>query len=99
MQAYRKLTVDGGLPSGDAWHSALLRSMADPGARRGAVISPRLAGRLKEYLEFRHVFRSVYAFLLTWDRMAPLVLECEETFRRLRAELERFLRDLEAQKR
>jgi hypothetical protein len=40
-----------------------------------------------------------YASLLTWDRMAPLVLECEETFPRLREELERFLKDLEAQKR
>jgi hypothetical protein len=28
------LEVDGGLPSGDAWHSALLNSMAGPGARR-----------------------------------------------------------------
>ncbi len=91
------LGVDGALPSGDAWHSALLKSMADPSARRGAVISPWLAGRLREYLEFRHVFRSVYAFLLTWHRMAPLVRDCEGTFQRLRDELGAFVRKLTAE--
>ena len=29
------LETEGCLPSGDAWHSALLKSMAGPGARRG----------------------------------------------------------------
>jgi hypothetical protein len=52
-------------------NSTLLKSMASPGARRDAVISLAMASRLKDYLEFRHVFRSIYTFLLTWDRMAP----------------------------
>ena len=38
-----------------------------------------------------------YASLLTWDRMAPLVLECEETFRHLREELGAFVRTLAAE--
>ncbi len=92
------LAMDGQLPRGEAWHTQLLEAVASSGPRRGAVISPALMRRLKEYLAFRHVFRSVYAFLLTWDRMAPLAANCEETLRLLEQELEAFVKTLPEEK-
>jgi hypothetical protein len=78
------LELDSGLPSGGSWHSDLLEGMGRATALRPAIISERLLNRLRGYLEFRHVFRSAYVFLLPWDRMAPLVAECEATFGRSR---------------
>ena len=45
---------------------------------------------LDDYITFRHLFRHTYTFDLRWDRMKPLVLGCEETFRLLEGELDRF---------
>jgi len=88
------LEAGGELPSGGAWHTELLESMgrATPGRRE--VLSEELLNRLREYLDFRHVFRSAYVFVLRWDRMAPLVRDCEETFRLLEQELKGFVRKL-----
>lgn len=85
------LECNGDLPGGESWHRALLDLMSHSGPGRSAVISPSLAARLKKYLQFRHVFRSVYGFLLSWERMAPLVMECEATLRLLETELDAFL--------
>jgi len=86
------LELDGDLPSGPSWHSELLAAMFRAGPTRSGVISASLAARLREYLAFRHVFRSAYAFLLTWSRMEPLVMDCEATLRQFRQELESFVR-------
>jgi len=84
--------IDGALPHGESWHRELLDAMRRPSAARPAVISAPLRDRLREYLEFRHVFRQAYAFQLRWDKMSPLVQGCEKTLRQLEAELEAFLR-------
>jgi ribonuclease HepT-like protein len=83
--------LDGRPPSGEFWHQELLDAMARPTGRRNPVISPSLRPRLKEYLEFRHVFRHAYVFDLRWERMKPLVLGCEETLRLFEEELDGFL--------
>ena len=57
---------------------------------REQVLSRELGGRLKEYMEFRHVFRHAYTFDLRWDRMKALVLGCEETLQLVEGELDRF---------
>ena len=76
---------------GEAWHMELLEQMAQATEKRPAVISQELAQRLREYLEFRHVFRHVYGFLLRWERMAPLVHGVQETFQALDTEFLSFL--------
>ncbi len=85
------LELGGAVPSGEFWHKELLDSMSRATGQRGPVLSPELRDRLKEYMEFRHVFRHAYTFDLRWDRMNTLVLGCEETLRRLERELDRFL--------
>jgi len=85
------IALDGGFPKSPAWHIQLLDSMARPTENRGAVISSDLRTALRTYLDFRHVFRHAYTFELNWSKMAPLVVDCPATFRKLEQELTRFL--------
>lgn len=86
---FKRIVLESGgtLPSGEAWHRELLDAMSTPHSPNSSVISPHLHDRLREYLRFRHVFRQAYSFELRWDKMASLVLQCEETLRLLGAEL------------
>jgi len=84
--------LDGGAPGGQFWHRQLLDSMRIPGKSRPAVLSDGLAARLDEYMQFRHLFRHSYSFDLDWASMKPLVLGCEDRFRELERDLDRFLR-------
>ena len=65
--------------------------MIHPGESRPAVITEEMYHRLKEYLDFRHVFRQAYSFELQWDKMKPLVLNCERVLLDLETELKVFL--------
>lgn len=85
------LDIDASLPTGGAWHSDLLDRMAQPTGDRPAVITTALQDCLWDYLEFRHLFRSVYGYLLQWEKMAQLVFGCHETLRQLETELSAFL--------
>ena len=89
--------LDGGVPGGAAWHIELLASMTKQTPTRPAVISQALADRLKEYMDFRHFFRHAYSLVLRWEKMAPLVADCEPTFRQFKAELEEFLKRIPMQ--
>ena len=46
---------------------------------------------LGDYLAFRHVVRNAYSFDLDWEKLAPLVANCDPTFKRLSEELRQFL--------
>lgn len=82
--------MDSSLPSGVNSHINLLGQMARGTDRRPPVISEELRRRLRDYMDFRHVFRHAYTFELKWRKMSDLVLRCEETLDRLQAELETF---------
>ena len=86
--------IDEELPSSPFWHRDLLEAMIHPTPRRQAVISNALRTQLREYLEFRHVFRQAYSFQLRWDKMETLVLECEQLLRLLEKELDLFLQSI-----
>ena len=83
--------IDGGLPSGEAWHRQLLTSMASTTDRRPAVLSPTLLETVNEYLAFRHFFRQTYSFHFDWSKMADLVLKAERTMSQFDMELDEFL--------
>jgi hypothetical protein len=92
------IQIDGGSPRGEFWHRDLLQSMIHPGESRPAVITEEMYRRLKEYLDFRHVFRQAYSFELQWDKMKPLVLNCEQVLLDLETELNVFLQSGEQNK-
>ncbi len=79
-----------GLPHGESWHRQLLDFMSQKSENRPAVISESLRDRLDIYMHFRHVFRHAYSFYLQWNKMEPLVLECENTLELLKTELKCF---------
>ena len=89
------IEIDGGIDRGEGWHRRLLLQMAEERRNRHPVISSGLLDRLQPYLQFRHVFRNAYSFQLQWDKMQPLVLNCEETFSALQAEIAAFAAHME----
>jgi hypothetical protein len=78
------------MPDGESWHKDLLDGMTQATGNRKPVLSGGLRTRLKEYMEFRHLFRHAYTFDLRWDRMRTLVLGCEETLQLVESELDGF---------
>jgi hypothetical protein len=90
---FRRVTLELGsrMPQGEAWHQRMLQEMMQADEHRPAFISAELGAQLKIYLGFRHVFRQAYSFQLHWEKMAPLVLACEETFARLQEEIAVFV--------
>ncbi len=78
-------------PRGENWHRALLDSMLQPIGGRASVISLETHELLGDYLAFRHVVRNAYSFDLDWEKLAPLVANCDPTFKRLSEELRQFL--------
>jgi hypothetical protein len=84
------IEMDGGVPSGDAWHRQLLALMANATAVRPPVLSQTLYETLSEYLAFRHFFRQAYSFHFDWSKMAGLVLKAERTMKAFETEVDRF---------
>ena len=93
-----EVELDGDLPQGEFWHRELLKAMTRPREEYRLVIPGSLRDQLREYLEFRHVFRQAYTFQLQWEKMASLVLNCERVFRSLEAELGTFFQTDEQDK-
>lgn len=89
------IELDGRLPEGADWHRQLLREMAGATGRRPRVISEDLHDLLIQYLEFRHLFRNLYAFRLQWERMEALVLGAEGLVTALEGELAEFAKKME----
>jgi hypothetical protein len=84
--------IDGAVPVGETWHREVLEAMTEARPARQAAISRELGERLGEYPEFRHFFRHAYTFDLRWEKMRPLVMDCDQTLQQLEAELDSFLR-------
>ncbi len=84
-------TMDESVPSGDAWHSNLVRQMAMPiEGVRPAVIGNALADRIDDYRRFRHLIRNVYATQLEAERMESLVSALPSLWRDVRLSIEAF---------
>jgi len=66
--------------------------MAIPAPNRPATISIALKESLRNYLEFRHVFRHAYTFELRWEKMLGLVPDCEKVLQEIELELNSFFR-------
>ena len=90
---FKRVTVELGdfFPEGEFWHQKLLEQMTISTARRPAIILVEFRGKLRNYLEFRHVFRHAYTFELQWPKMKELVMDCQETLQQLENDLDKFL--------
>ncbi|MDI7267722.1 MAG: hypothetical protein QME96_06995 [Myxococcota bacterium] len=89
--------LNGALPSGPAWHRALLDATTlDVAGVRPPVLSRRAARSLEPYLRFRHRYRQMYAYDLEWGPISALVGGTRLCWRLVRADLDRFLGFLDA---
>jgi hypothetical protein len=88
------IEMDGGVPSGDAWHRQLLTSMTSGTNLRPPVLSNTLYQTLSEYLAFRHFFRQAYSFHFDWYKMSDLVLNAERSMRVFETEVDSFLESI-----
>lgn len=83
--------LDGGLPTGEEWHRALLDQMTlNLEGIRPPVLEDALRERLDEYLRFRHVFRNIYGFQLQRKRCEPLADQLDDVLDSLSHQLETF---------
>ena len=66
----------GVLPAGAGWHRDLLESSClDLPGLRPAILDPRCARELEEYLGIRQSFRHLYIFDLEPGRLRPLLID------------------------
>lgn len=84
-------SLDKSLPTGADWHRQLLQQMTlEINGIRPAVLSQPIVHSLDEFLRFRHVMRSLYAFELNEERIRDLVRKLPSTFDGLQADLKHF---------
>jgi hypothetical protein len=81
---------------GDAWHRGLLKTMHAATDARPSMVSDALYDKLLPFLGFRHVFRHAYGFELDPVRVRELAAELPPTAALLRADVQRFLREVRA---
>lgn len=84
-------TIDRALPSGADWHRSLIDQMnvAIP-STRPAILSDETYELLDEYLGFRHIVRSVYAFNLDQNRVLELASGVRKAFEAMTSDVDRF---------
>lgn len=84
--------IDRDIPTGDDWHTDLLKRMTMPiDSIRPAVISEDLQDQLAEFLRFRHLFRNIYGFKLKWERCKALGTSMGKTLNLFKKEMAGFL--------
>ncbi len=83
--------ADRSVPTGDDWHSELLRQMAtDVPGIRPAVLNHETVTAMLEYMRFRHVVRNIYSFHFDPQRLSTLVDRLRPTLELARSDLEKF---------
>ncbi|MCG0278352.1 MAG: hypothetical protein L5656_07450 [Thermanaeromonas sp.] len=89
--------IDQTAPKSENWHRLLLEQMTlNLKGRRPPVITRQMASDLEAYLSFRHRFRNLYGFELSWDRMKSLVSNMPQTVEQFSQEIHTFLELLTA---
>ena len=89
-------TIDGGSPSGEEWHTSLLRQMTvEMGKLRPAVIRIETRQALDEYRGFRQIVRNVYVFNLRPARLKELASDAPTCLSNLTTDLLAFADFLE----
>ncbi|GBF33183.1 hypothetical protein DCCM_2282 [Desulfocucumis palustris] len=87
--------IDESIPTGEHWHrELLLRMVLDIPEVRPPLLSRETAGKLDEFRAFRHVFRNVYGFNLSPDRIVDLVNRLIHTADCLEQEVHTFIQTM-----
>lgn len=86
------INIDKSSHQGDQWHKELLEQMMlDVPGLRVSVISTETAQKLNHYRSFRHVFRNVYGFELSFKKIKELLELLQDTSMSLKKDLDNFI--------
>lgn len=86
------INIDKSSHRGDQWHKELLERMTlDVPGLRVPVISTETAQKLNHYRSFRHVFRNVYGFELSFKRIRELLELLPDASASLEKDLNNFI--------
>ena len=89
------VSLNGGLPAGEDWHTLLLREMeSEIPDVRPALIDHELALQLLEYLRFRYLFRHTYGYELRWEKCRPLAENVSDILTIFKEQISRFFENL-----
>jgi hypothetical protein len=92
-------SIDGNIPSGPDWHSALLVQVSSEiPQRRPPIITTEVRFTLDDFRGFRHVVRNIYAFNFRPARLKELTDSLSGCFNALRDSLLTFIQFLESLK-
>ena len=85
--------LDPTFPSGEHWHRDLLEQMSrEMLEERPAVLSADTLALLDDFLAFRHLIRSIYAFELDAKRLGYLLDRLPEALSHAKRDIENFCR-------
>lgn len=86
------INIDKSSHHGDQWHKELLKQMTlDVPGLRIPVISTETVQKLNNYRSFRHVFRNVYGFELSFSRIKELLELLPDTSVSIKKDLDNFI--------
>ena len=86
------INIDKSSHQGDQWHKELLEQMMlDVPGLRVSVISTETAQKLNHYRSFRHVFRNVYGFELSFKKIKELLELLPDASMSLKKDLDNFI--------
>ena len=86
------INIDKNSHQGDQWHKELLEQMMlDVPGLRMPVIASETAQKLNYYRSFRHVFRNVYGFELSFKKIKNLLELLPDTSILLKKDLDSFI--------
>lgn len=89
------INIDESLPQGLDWHKQLLNQIGNAFEnKRNAVIDEKITVMLKEYLTFRHLFRNIYGFKLSWEKIEPLCIKLDDIHKEVIKSIKNFLNKL-----
>ncbi|NPV78740.1 MAG: hypothetical protein HPY52_00490 [Firmicutes bacterium] len=85
--------IDRSIPADPEWHFSLLKQMSlDLPTHRPPVLRKDTMEKLNEFRSFRHVFRNVYGFVLSADRLRLLLCKFPAATEALAEDLSTFLK-------
>jgi hypothetical protein len=85
------------LPSGTKWHKELLDLCFIKNDKEKEVFDENLKNILDDYLSFRHFIRNTYSYKIKWERMEHLVLDIDNNWNEIKAEVNNYIKQYKIQ--
>ncbi|NJN29946.1 MAG: hypothetical protein HC824_05470 [Synechococcales cyanobacterium RM1_1_8] len=89
------IELNRGVPASSDWPKRLLDRMTVVREERPAVIRPKTARQLQEFLGFRHIVRNLYGFELDDERIAQLLSKYPAVWQQVDQDINDFAKWLE----